>query len=1058
MKHRSIYHGGSPLRWIFIFLIVVVISTSSTVAQPSLNFQRITVNWPTMELYFRVGCDGKPDYSVRKENIRILENGLEIPEFTLWCPDPTFRCAGSFVFVADASGSMHGAGMEEMRRDLNASTYLMDGVVDEAALISAGRETRMLQHMTPEKPLLLGAIDSLHASGASALYDGVMEGVRNLIENGVNSCRAVIVFSDGWDNISVSSIAEIVSLANRNRVRIFTVGVGSFVNAIALESIAMLTGGRFHQNPGAEQLEAMYREITTGAFGQFYECIITYERDCADGSERTVELQLGNFCGGNDSKTKTYRAPLDSAWIPTQRLRIGEIISTPREVVTVPLLLDGISYEKLLRPFDITIHSEPPGSPLIDVVLPAGSPLSGAPLIIDRYSDSVRLRLNDAVSASPGVTLLELHFSTAGIQDSAWFPLQARVKAIDALCARTAVDSGGYLIVPRLLPRITPEGTVLVCPRGEAALEANEGFVAYRWSTGDTTRNITVSREGEYYLDVIDGAGDTLRSDPVEVRKRPERRVWIASSGPLTFCNGGSVTLSVAGDTASTRRYWHKSGNPEETFIARNSGPYWASVVDEFGCRHYTDTVVVTEIEPPLTLNIGGDYVYICPGDSIELRVVEDYPHYYWQRAGDVVDSSRSIMATVNGGVMSGGKFNVRVRTAEGCEGNWHSVYVLPTTLITPTISPRRIVLCPGGEANVRVEEEFAFYRWSTGDTTRDMVVRDTGMITVEGISSDGCVTRSVPLDIEMTDTPTPRITTGAFTALCPGDDVLLDAGDGYAGYRWSTGDTTRIVTVSNPGPYFVDVMAHGGCWGRSDTIVVRQEMAEFPEITHAEDRILCPGDSLRLEAPGEYARYLWNTGESTQAITVRAAGMYAVTVLSAGGCEGISSPVIVSQRVTEIPTIVQQGLLLTTTSRVVSHQWFLDSRPINGATGPSFTVSETGRYTVQVVDSCGVVLMSDEHPVTTLGVAAQPAGFRIDVYPDPSDGLVHLAITGARGSVQAELMDLLGRRIAQWRWTAGNDGSLRETIDFRAAPRGMYLLRIAHTDGVTVRRLVKTP
>jgi hypothetical protein len=54
--------------------------------------------------------------------------------------------------------------------------------------------------------------------------------------------------------------------------------------------------------------------------------------------------------------------------------------------------------------------------------------------------------------------------------------------------------------------------------------------------------------------------------------------------------------------------------------------------------------------------------------------------------------------------------------------------------------------------------------------------------------------------------------------------------------------------------------------------------------------------------------------------------------------------------------------------------------------------------------------------------------------------------------------MDLLGRRIAQWRWTAGNDGSLRETIDFRAAPRGMYLLRIAHSDGVIVRRLVKIP
>ncbi|MBR9975570.1 MAG: VWA domain-containing protein, partial [Bacteroidetes bacterium] len=629
---------------------------------------------------------------MQKENFRILENGHEVPDYTLWCPDPTFRCAGSFVFVADASGSMHGAGMEEMRRDLKSMTGMMDGVVDQAALIAAGRDARTMQFMTEEKLLLLAAIDSLRASGASALYDGVMEGVSHLIGNGINSCRALIVFSDGWDNISVTTTAEIIALANRHRIRIFTVGVGFFVNTAPLEMLALYTGGRSFRNPDAEQLEALYREITTGAIGSFIECVITYERDCADGSERTIELQLNNFCGGGGAKTKTYRAPLDSSRVSTQRLRIGHIVSTPGAFVTVPLLLDGISRENLLRPFDITIYSASAGSPLVDVVLPAGSPLSGAALIVNRYSDSVRLQLNAAVSAGAGVTLLEMQFSTAGIQDSVWVPLRTRIQDVDALCAKTEVEPGGYHIVPRLLPRITPEGTIMICPRGTVALTANEGFVDYRWSTGDTTRGISVSREGPYYVDVIDGAGTTLRSDTVYVQRRAERNVRIASSGPLTFCNGGSVTLSVAGDTVSTQRYWHNSHNPEETFIARNSGSYWASVLDEHGCRHYTDTVVVTEFDPPLTLNIGGNHVYICPGDSIELRVVEDYPHYYWQRAGDVVDSTRGIMATVNGGVMSGGKYNVRVRTADGCEGNWYSVYVLPRTLITPTLFPKRVV------------------------------------------------------------------------------------------------------------------------------------------------------------------------------------------------------------------------------------------------------------------------------------------------------------------------------------------------------------------------------
>jgi hypothetical protein len=87
--------------------------------------------------------------------------------------------------------------------------------------------------------------------------------------------------------------------------------------ATELELIAQLTGGKYFQTPNAGQLAAIYQEISTIMFQGFQECIITYERDCADGSLRTVELQLRNYCGGTDTKTKTYRAPLDSTTFKT---------------------------------------------------------------------------------------------------------------------------------------------------------------------------------------------------------------------------------------------------------------------------------------------------------------------------------------------------------------------------------------------------------------------------------------------------------------------------------------------------------------------------------------------------------------------------------------------------------------------------------------------------------------------------------------------------------------------------------------------------------------------
>jgi hypothetical protein len=789
-----------------------------------LTFKRVTVNWPTIELYMSVGCDGKEVYSMTKQNFRILENGVEVPNFTLWCPDPSFRCAASIALVADASASLKGSGLVGMQAGLTAFTQMMDGVVDEAALVSAGNPPAIRQKMTFQTVLLRDGIDSLRASGGSAIWDGAMLGLQHLIDVGLNQCRAVILFTDGMDNLSTTSVAELISVANRHRIRIFTIGFGNVINPTELELLALLTGGRYYQTPNAGQFAAIYQEITATMIGGWYECIITYERDCAEGSMRTVEMQLKDFCGGDDAKTKTYRAPLDSTTFTLQRLRIGESTSDPRDEITVPLLLDYIPGDAILRPFDITITSTSPSRPLIDVTVPSPSPLSGAQLHIDRYIDSVRIRLDEEVPVSATGTLLELHFHTTGIRDSSWFPLGARVQDINVRCTGTIVDSGGYRIVPRLLPRITPEGEVLLCLRGTVELKANEGFVSYRWSTGETTRAIIADTEGPYFVDVLDGSGDTLRSESVFVRFRPDRHVWLEPQGPLTICRESSITFRVAGDTAGTRIFWKYSNRDQRTYQIKASEGVWAKVVDEAGCVFFTDTLWTNAYDPPVTLNVTGTVVYVCPGDSLELSVLEDYPFYYWDAGYQKSDSSRSIFAHADGGHRRDGRYSVYVRDQNGCRSSWHSVTVREYSSRELTFTPaQRLVLCPGEETFFSVAQDFAAYRWSTGDTTRGIVVRAaftdaTDTLWAEGYSDEGCMTRSAPLVVETVSQPKPRITPGALTALCPDDRVLLDAGEGYAAYRWSTGDSTRFLEVGEEGSYTVEVMTHGGCHGISDT------------------------------------------------------------------------------------------------------------------------------------------------------------------------------------------------------------------------------------------------
>ncbi|MBR9975569.1 MAG: VWA domain-containing protein [Bacteroidetes bacterium] len=1031
-------------------------------AQPLLNFKRVTVNWPTIELYMAAGCDGEAAYSMTKDNFRILENGVEVPSFTLWCPGPSIRCYASIVLVADVSASMRGSGLSGMKMGLTFFADLMDGLNDEAAIVTAGDPPRVLQGMTTQKPVLMQAIDGLTASGGSAIYDGVMLGLQHMIDSGVNPCRGVILFSDGMDNSSAAMAQDIITLANRHRIRVFPVGVGEVIDATELELIALLTGGRYYQTPNAGQLAAIYQEITA-TWGWYQECVITYERDCADGLMRTVELQLKDFCGGDDVKAKTYRAPLDSTTFTVQRLRIGEVTSVPREFVTVPLQLDAVPRDAKLRPFDITVFSGPGGLPLLDVLVPQGSPLSGIPLLIDRTPDSVRFRLDEEVALSESGVLLELRYYASGVFDSSWFPLGASVHDAGALCAATEVDSGGIRIVPRLLPRIMPEGPVVLCPGGSVELRGNEGFVQYRWSTGDTTRTTVVDTVGSYFLDVIDGDGDTLRSEAVEVRLRPERRVWLEAEGPTTVCREERVTFHVAGDTTGVIIRWQNYSWQGGTFISKAPDKVWATVEDEYGCRFVTDTVWTTAYDPPVTLNVP-DTVFVCPGDSVELTVLEEYPFYYWYGGVDGSDSVRSISGRADGGWKGTGEYSVYVRDANGCRGSWHKVLVKEFPRRSLSLLPaQRLVLCGGAEVQVTAREEFAAYRWSTGETTRSITVRagaagSTDTLILEGVSPEGCITRAAPLVVGSIGIPKPVITPGRLTALCPDDSVLLDAGEGYAAYRWSTGDTTRRIKVGDEGTYFVEVTAHGGCTGVSDTVFLQRELTEYVPVTYAGLPSLCAGDTLQLEAPAGMLKYRWNTGDTTRTLAVNRAGRYAVVVLSAGGCEGISAPVQVSSRASDWPSIQRNGLALSVwgnRANIVSYQWLRDGVSIPGANGPDHQVTQTGRYAVEIVDSCGAVRRSNEVNVTTLAADERPESFRVDIYPEPSEGLVTVDLRSVRGIVRADLIDLLGRRIQQEQWHA--DGELRARIDFRTAPPGMYLLRLVHPDGQVIRRLMKT-
>lgn len=417
-------------------------------AQPNLNFKRVTVNWPTIELYFAVSCNGNFAFNLSKQDFRLYENGVEIKDFTLWCPDPNVRCAISVALVFDASLSMQGAPIAGAKQAGHTFIDLMDGVLDEATVIGFNDVVTIHQQMTTLKPMLHAAVDNLTLALWTVVWDGIYAGIVELINQGVNQCRAVVVLTDGRDTSSQRTVSEIIALANRNRVRVFTIGLGN-VNFAELEMIAQLTGGKYYLAPNAGQLAAIYQEISTIIFQGFQECVITYDRECADGGMRTVELELVNFCNGTDVKTKTYRAPIDSSTFTNLEMELEDGEGKGDSDIRMPLNLITPVIDDVLYPLSFTLLFDPVCMQFKEAVIPAGSLLENVPLQITPVTGGIHVQTMDRKLVNGNGLLMEFTFHASDPQDTVCCEVEVIDAEFEQGCYIPVIDPGEICILPR---------------------------------------------------------------------------------------------------------------------------------------------------------------------------------------------------------------------------------------------------------------------------------------------------------------------------------------------------------------------------------------------------------------------------------------------------------------------------------------------------------------------------------------------------------------------------------------------------------------------------------
>jgi gliding motility-associated-like protein len=100
----------------------------------------------------------------------------------------------------------------------------------------------------------------------------------------------------------------------------------------------------------------------------------------------------------------------------------------------------------------------------------------------------------------------------------------------------------------------------------------------------------------------------------------------------------------------------------------------------------------------------------------------------------------------------------------------------------------------------------------------------------------------------------------GNDTALCKGSSIQLNAGSGFNSYLWQDGSADSVLTVTQPGVYFVSVDNVCGDVYK-DTIVVQQ--VNVPLLNIGRDTSICKGDTLQLAATNGFNQYGWQPAAS---------------------------------------------------------------------------------------------------------------------------------------------------------------------------------------------------
>ena len=379
------------------------------------------------------------------------------------------------------------------------------------------------------------------------------------------------------------------------------------------------------------------------------------------------------------------------------------------------------------------------------------------------------------------------------------------------------------------------DGSATISPTG------GQTPFTYSWNTNpvQTTASVSNLAAGNYVVIVTDAAGCSATSN---INITGPSALAIGFNSSAASCNGvnnGSATANVSGGTPSYAYNWNTSPvQTTQSATGLSAGIYDVIVTDANSCTAVSSCTVTANTPSysisfsanpqagtaPLTVAFAnntpnpGNYNftwYFGDGSTSNSGNPTVFHTYQFNGLYDVVLVATSIASGCSDTLTKPGYI-----LTSGGAGCTHNASVTPTGPISK---------CQGDTVVLSCNTDPTFtYQWNinsiaiSGETDSTLVVTQSGYYSVT-IFKNTCPVSSAAVHVSFVTNPQkPYITSVGTIVPCQGGSVTLTSTTvSGCTYLWSPGgQTTKSITITNPGPYMVTVTNGSGCTNsNADTV-----------------------------------------------------------------------------------------------------------------------------------------------------------------------------------------------------------------------------------------------